>query len=103
MRSARRSSSSPRRASEAIEAQVKAVTDRLVDGLTARGFHIVSSRRPGEWSGIVAATHPARAPHEIAQALRERDVLVAHRSGRLRISPHFYNTLDEVDRLLSAL
>lgn len=89
--------------SDAIEARVKALTDRLVEGLAGRGFHVVSSRQPGEWSGIVAATHPDRAPHDIMTHLRERDILVAHRSGRLRISPHFYNTHDEVDRLISEL
>jgi selenocysteine lyase/cysteine desulfurase len=88
---------------EAIEARCKELTDRLVDGLADRGFEIVSSRRPGEWSAIVAARHPEHAPNELVRRLAERGVTVAHRAGRLRVSPHFYNTTDEIDRLLAAL
>ena len=89
--------------SDAIEARIRAITDRLADGLAARGFAVVSSRRPGEWSGIVAATHAERPAPEVSSHLRERGVLVAHRAGRLRVSPHFYNTEAEVDRLLASL
>jgi len=88
---------------EAIERQCLELTDRLVAGLRDRGFAIVSSRHPGEWSAIVAATHPERAPNETVRGLREAGVVVAHRAGRLRVSPHFYNTPDEIDRLLAAL
>jgi len=87
----------------AIERRCLEITDRLVAGLRDRGFAIVSSRRPGEWSAIVAATHPDRAPNELARQLHERGIVAAHRAGRLRISPHFYNTPDEIDRLLEAL
>ncbi len=88
---------------EAIESQCRALTDRLVEGLGERGFSIVSSREAGEWSAIVAATHPERSPQEIVRSLGERGIMVAHRAGRLRVSPHFYNTLDEIDRLLTGL
>jgi selenocysteine lyase/cysteine desulfurase len=88
---------------EAIERRCLELTDRLVAGLRDRGFAIVSSRHPGEWSAIVAAAHPDRAPNEVVRGLADRGVVVAHRAGRLRVSPHFYNTPDEIDRLLSAL
>jgi selenocysteine lyase/cysteine desulfurase len=88
---------------DAIERRVLALTDRLVTGLEERGFAIVSSRRPGEASAIVAATHPRELPQAIVRRLRERGILVAHRAGRVRISPHFYNTEDEIDNLLRAL
>jgi len=88
---------------DAIERQVRLLTDRLVVGLVDRGFHVVSSRRDGEWSPIVAATHRERSPADLVRALAQRGISVAHRSGRLRVSPHFYNTMDEVERLLDAL
>jgi selenocysteine lyase/cysteine desulfurase len=89
--------------SEAIERRCLELTDWLVAGLEGRGFDIVSSRAPGEWSSIVAATHPDYAPNEIVRHLHDRDIMVAHRGGRLRIAPHFYNTPDEIDRLLATL
>jgi cysteine desulfurase / selenocysteine lyase len=88
---------------EAIEARVLGLADYLVQGLTERGLTIVSSRERGEASSIVAATHPALPPPAIVAKLRERDILVAHRSGRIRISPHFYNIEDELDRLFAVL
>jgi cysteine desulfurase/selenocysteine lyase len=86
-----------------VERHCLELTDRLARGLRDRGFEIVSSRAPGERSAIVAAVHPERRPDEIVRRLGERGVVVAHRAGRLRVSPHFYNTPDEIDRLLAAL
>jgi cysteine desulfurase/selenocysteine lyase len=87
----------------AIEARILGLTDQLARGLEARGMTVVSSRRPGEASGIVAATHPERSPGDLVAHLRDRGILVAHRAGRLRISPHFYNTPGEIDQLLGEL
>ncbi len=88
---------------ESVERTVLNLTERLADGLLERGFTIVSSRRPGETSGILAATHSTHAPRDLVAQLRERNIAVAHRAGRLRLSPHFYNTRDDVDALLAAL
>jgi cysteine desulfurase / selenocysteine lyase len=89
--------------SDAIERRVLDLTNRLARGLEERGFAVVSSRQPGESSAIVAATHPARSSPAIVSKLRERGILVAHRAGRVRISPHFYNNEKEIDALLIAL
>jgi len=88
---------------DAIESRVLSLTDRLVRGLADRQFAVVSSRKRGEASSIVAATHPTKPAHMVVANLRDRDILVAHRAGRVRISPHFYNTEEEVDRLLAVL
>jgi selenocysteine lyase/cysteine desulfurase len=87
----------------AVEERVLALTERAAAGLAARGFTVVSSRRPGETSGIVSAVHPRREAKDLVRDLAARDVVVAARAGRFRISPHFYNTEDEIDRMLEAL
>ncbi|HSS76550.1 MAG TPA: aminotransferase class V-fold PLP-dependent enzyme [Thermoanaerobaculia bacterium] len=84
----------------AVEEQVLALTERAARGLKALGFSVVSSRTPGETSGIVTATHPRLDPQDLVKRLGERDVVVAARAGRFRISPHFYNTEKEIDRCL---
>ena len=63
----------------------------------------MSSRRPGETSGIVAATHPALDAQAAVDGLAERGIVAAVRSGRLRVAPHFYNTEDEVARFMDEL
>ena len=86
-----------------ISAHCRELTDQLVDGLAATGCRIVSSRAEGEWSPIVTFTHHAATPPAIVDHLASRNISVAHRSGRVRIAPHFYNTHDEVAQLLDAL
>jgi cysteine desulfurase / selenocysteine lyase len=34
---------------------------------------------------------------------REEGIVINQRAGRVRISPHVYNTHDEIDRLFEAL
>ena len=86
-----------------IEERIHGLTDRLATGLAERHFHVVSSRAEGEWSGVVAVTHPTSEPKDIVASLGRAGVDVAHRAGRVRIAPHFYNTEEEVDRLLQVL
>ena len=87
-----------------VEGRVLALARRVADGLASRGFALAEAHRsPGETSGIVAGAHPDRPAHELTKGLAERGLAVAHRAGRLRVSPHVYNTEAEIDRLLDAL
>jgi selenocysteine lyase/cysteine desulfurase len=36
-------------------------------------------------------------------ALTERNIIVDHRPGLLRISPHFYNTMGENETIIGAI
>lgn len=87
----------------AIEERVLALAGRAAQGLAERGFQVLSSRRPGETSGIVMATHPRRTADELVEHLEQRGIIVAARAGRMRVAPHFYNTEEEIDRLLDEL
>lgn len=88
---------------EEVERRVLDLTDRAARGLAEQGFRIVSSRAPGETSGIVTAVHPERNAEDLVKELAARGVGVAVRAGRFRVSPHFYTTEDEVDRMLAVL
>lgn len=84
--------------------RLKLLTDRLIDGLANKGYPVISSRRFGQWSGIVSFTSPKQKPEEIWLKLRkEHQTEIAVREGRLRVSPHFYNTEEQIDRLLGLL
>lgn len=83
---------------------VLGLTDRLVAGLREKGYRVVSSRRPGEASGIVAFVSDRNDHERIQQHLQdEHRIVIAVREGRLRASPHVYNTFEEIDQLLEAL
>ncbi|MCS6818235.1 MAG: aminotransferase class V-fold PLP-dependent enzyme [Blastocatellia bacterium] len=81
---------------ERIEEHVSALGRELCERLQAKGYHLVSSRRPGETSGIFCFTHPRYSARELAARLEERGIIVSARLGRLRISPHLYNTREEI-------
>ena len=94
---------------EAVEARVLALADRAAAGLERLGFELAVGRSPAgegapdETSGIVAGAHPERTAEELSDALAEQGIITSFRAGRLRISPHVYNTEDEIDRMLEAL
>jgi len=41
--------------------------------------------------------------HAVEEALRRRGIIVSARGPAVRLAPHFYNTLDDVDRAVEAL
>ena len=88
---------------ERIEARVLSLTDRLCAGLEERGYGVLSSRACGEKSGIVVFRHPRIDTEAVFQTLSDARVVCAIRGGRIRLSPHFYNTEEEVDRVLDAI
>jgi len=76
----------------------------LVDGVRAKGYRVVSSRQAGETSGIVAFRSDSHDHEQLREHLQtEHRIVVTVRSGRLRSSPYFYNTDDEIDQLIEYL
>ncbi len=84
-----------------IEATNRMLTDRLVDGLGAAGFSLTMASDPMRRTALLMVQHPR--PAETVAALALDGIIVDHRPGHVRISPHFYNTEDEVDRIVASL
>lgn len=88
---------------EPIAQRVLALSDRLVAGLEDKGAKVLSSRAPGEASGIVSFHQGDEPPERTAARLRAAGVFVIVRRGAVRASPHFYNDESDLQRLLDAL
>lgn len=89
---------------ENITRHVLSLTDRLVVGVREKGYRVISPREGGAASGIVAFTSPTHDLVEMQQHLeQEHRIIIAVREGRLRVSPHLYNTPEEIDRLIEVL
>jgi selenocysteine lyase/cysteine desulfurase len=88
---------------ETVEEHLLSLSDYLAERLSAKGYSVVSSRRKGEASGIVTCTHERHSPGSLYHWLLSKNIITAPRANRLRFSPHFYNTREEVDRLIDAL
>ena len=87
----------------AIEARILDLTGRLIEGLEAKGYTVIGSRRPAERAGIVAFEAPGGRKGTSVEELYARGIVVAGREGRVRAAPHFYNRADEIDALVEAL
>lgn len=91
-----------------LEIGVEAVRAReleLVADLTARardaGLRLKLPANPAEHAGIVMV--PAEQPGAVVRALAEQKIIVDYRPGHVRVSPYFYNTLDEQQLIITEL
>ncbi len=90
----------------AVWSRIELLTERLCRGLEQKGYDVVSPRsQETERSGIVIfRPRPgAPPPQQIVADAWSAGVVIVVREGRLRASPHFYNTEAQVDRLVEAL
>ena len=78
----------------AIESRVLELADRLRDNLRSLGADVNTDRTP-----IVTARLDGQDSASMAAALKQDRIIVSARQGRLRVSPHFYNNSDDLDRL----
>jgi selenocysteine lyase/cysteine desulfurase len=83
------------------EAQVLARSREIAEGLDRLGLRRYGSADPAHASGIVAVEHPD--PEWLFEAMQAEGISVAVRDRKLRISPTYYNTPDEVGRALDAV
>src|SRR5207253_2393486 len=82
-----------------IAARVNELTDYLCAKAGEKGWTVFSSRQPGEKSGIVSLI-PDGDVRDVVKRCRDMGIVVNQRAGRLRVSPHCYNTREEIDRLV---
>jgi len=80
----------------------KQMTARLLQLVDEYGFTSAASRNPDRLAGTVAVNVPD-APL-VSRTLKARDFVVDYRPPvGIRISPHFYNTMDEIDRVMAEI
>lgn len=78
----------------------------LVPALQAKGYSVLNAGGTNsDSSGIVSFFRPGLPVQEIARKLADHSIIVSPRSDRkgqqyLRVSPHFYNTDEELRRLV---
>jgi cysteine desulfurase / selenocysteine lyase len=87
--------------SDEVAGYVDKLVVRLLAGIDRRRFRLVSAERVR--SPLVVVEPLREASAEVFERLAAAEVHVAHRRGRIRISPHLYNTPDEIDRALELL
>jgi selenocysteine lyase/cysteine desulfurase len=86
---------------ERIRERSRYLADDLVRRAHERGWQVNSPVDGSQRSSIVLLR--LERPDELVGALTERRIIVDYRPGLLRISPHFYNTVEENEAIMSAL
>jgi selenocysteine lyase/cysteine desulfurase len=86
-----------------IRDRVLELTRYLCDRARSVGCEVFSSRTQGEESGIVSLLTPGHDPKSLLKRCKAAGIVVNVRGGRLRVSPHAYNTFEEIDRFIEAI
>jgi len=88
----------------AIENRIMELTDYLAKLLLVHNYRVISDRSANVKSGVVITSNsdPKR-NQQIFDYLHKNRFYISYRNGNLRIAPHFYNTIAEIDRLIEIL
>ena len=84
-----------------VAEHVGGLVDDLADRLEALGC--VTSPEPGERRHILTFSHPDLDGERLEEALAEASIVVSLRRGRIRVSPHLYNTAGEMKLVAEAV
>jgi len=86
---------------EAIERKIGELTGAIKEGVMQRGFNLASPVDPAKHGAMITVRS-----HKVDLLVKwlERDgIITSSRDNNLRISPHFYNDMHDVDCLIDAL
>lgn len=86
---------------ESIEHHVQTLTKALIEGALSAGYNLVTPVQPQQHGALI--TIKSNDVHQLVHRLAAQGVIVSSRDNNLRISPHFYNTLGDIEATLAAL
>jgi len=84
---------------EKIENRIMDLTSYLIERLKEEGFPLQTSEDLHNRSGIV--NFKISDPEEKVEKLHQRGVVISARMNGIRVSPHFYNTREEIEKFLT--
>jgi len=84
----------------AILRRNRELTDHLIDAAERAGMSLTLAD-PDHRTFILMIQHDD--PSGAVKHLAEQGIIVDYRPGHVRVSPHFYNTTDELDRCIEVL
>jgi selenocysteine lyase/cysteine desulfurase len=88
---------------EQIAAHVLGLTDRLVAGLARKAVVVDTPRGPHTSSGIVRFRPAMGDPLVLGKRLAAAGIVTTNRASGIRVAPHGYNTIEEIDAVLALI
>jgi selenocysteine lyase/cysteine desulfurase len=86
---------------ENVERRILMLTGRLIEAVEDLGLKLQTPEEQQYRSGIV--NFKIAEPEEVAENLGSKGIVVSARAHGIRVSPHFYNTKEEIDRLIDEI
>ncbi|MEM2118406.1 MAG: aminotransferase class V-fold PLP-dependent enzyme [Candidatus Bathyarchaeia archaeon] len=83
---------------ENVQRRILKLTDRIIETAKDFGLDLQTPEEQQCRSGIV--NFKIDKPKELAETLRQKGIVASARARGLRVSPHFYNTEEEIDKLM---
>jgi len=87
----------------AVRERIFELSALLSKGLTKIGFNVFSDKFPDYQTGIVVCEKPGVSPDVIMTHLKRNKIVAAERLGRVRFSPHVYNSPEQIDEVVRVL
>ncbi len=84
-----------------IEKYVSSIHEALRVGITDIGGTIVTPSDPAAHGALLAVASTNENAH--VSALEEIGIITSSRDGNVRLSPHFYNNFDDVEKIINGL
>lgn len=88
---------------ERIASAVQGIADQLAEGARAKGYEVMGHRTAATGSGIVTIRKAGADSRIVVKHLRDNRIIAAPRQGWVRLSPHFYISPDDIDRVVDLL
>ena len=83
---------------ENVRKRIMKLTDRVIKSAENLGLRLQTPKEKQCRSGIV--NFIIGKPQKLVEKLEKKGIVVSARSNGLRVSPHFYNTEEEIDMLM---
>jgi selenocysteine lyase/cysteine desulfurase len=83
------------------EEHVRGLTAQLFDGVEELGGRVVTPRDPERRGPLVAIASTDE--HALVAALGAEGIVTSSRAGNLRVSPHGYNSAEDIEAVLAVL
>ncbi len=84
-----------------IETHIREITGAIKEGAMRRGFNLVTPVNPKQHGAMIALR--SHKVDMLVKRLEEKDIITSSRDDNLRISPHIYNNLTDIDTLIDCL
>jgi selenocysteine lyase/cysteine desulfurase len=88
---------------EHVSEAVRGLADRLAAGAKSKGYQLLCERTPENGAGIIAIQKAGIDSRKMVHDLKKSGVIAAPRQGWVRLSPHFYISPEEIDRVIELL